>query len=99
MQNVTAAKQAKLNILGALCKSFVIPFPVPRHKVLLTAAARVPCSNVANVGERKTWTQSEFCSWQNSVKGQEPQKMYIWCGPIPAQETAKHRAKFGYGLR
>jgi len=37
----------------------------------------VPCSNAANIGERKTWMQSEFCTSQNSVKGQEPQKMYI----------------------
>ena len=28
--------------------------------------------------ERKTWMQSEFCSWQNSVRGQEPPKMYIY---------------------
>jgi len=41
----------QLNIGGALCKSFVIPFLVPRHKVWLTAAARVPCSNASNIGE------------------------------------------------
>jgi len=43
---------------GAVYESSVIPFLVPRHKVWLTAAARVPCSNAANVGERKTWMQS-----------------------------------------
>jgi len=48
-------------------------------------------SNAANIGERKTWTQSEFCTWQNSVRWQEPPKMYIYS--VPAQ--AKHRAKFG----
>ena len=32
--------------------------------------------HVANIGERKTWTQSEFCTWQNSVSGQEPPKVY-----------------------
>jgi len=37
------------------------------------------CSNAANIGECKSWTQSEFCTWQNSVTGQEPQKMYIQC--------------------
>jgi len=53
------------------CESSVIPFlVVPRHKVWLTAAARVPCSNAANIGEHKTWTQSEF------RLGQEPPKMY-----------------------
>jgi len=54
--------------------------------------AGVPCSNAANTGERNTWTQSEFCNWQNSVRGQKRPKMYTG---VPAQETAKHRAKFG----
>jgi len=27
----------------------------------------VPCSNAANIGERKIWMQSEFCSCQNSI--------------------------------
>jgi len=79
------------NIVGALCKSSIIPFLVPRHKVWLKTAARVPCSNAANIGERKTWMQSEFCSWQNSVRGQEPPKFIC---TVPAQETAKHPAKF-----
>jgi len=39
-----------------LCDSSVIPFPVPRRKVWLSPAAEVPCSNAANIGERKTWT-------------------------------------------
>jgi len=60
MPSVMAAQP---NIGGALCESFVIPFLVPCHKVWLTAARQVPCSNAANIGERKTWTQSEFCSW------------------------------------
>jgi len=34
----------------------------------------VPCSNAANIEECKTWTQSEFCTWHNSVTGQEPPK-------------------------
>jgi len=34
----------------------VIPFLVPRREVWLTPAAGVPCSNAANIGERKTWT-------------------------------------------
>ena len=42
-------------------------------------------------GDRITWTQSEFCTWQNSVRGQEPPKC-IYSAPV--QETAKHRAKF-----
>jgi len=43
----------------------------------LMAAARVLCSNVGNIGERKTWTQSKFYNWQNSVTGQQLRKMYI----------------------
>jgi len=71
MPNVMAAQP---NIGGALRESSVIPFLVPRHKVWLTAAARVPCSNAANIGERKTLTQSEFCSWQIPLGGKSPQK-------------------------
>jgi len=48
------------NIGGALCESSVILFLVPRRKVWLTPAAGVPCSNATNIGERTTWTQSEF---------------------------------------
>ena len=39
--------------------------------------------------------QSQFCTWQNSVTAQEPPKMYMYCS-VPAQETTKHRAKFGW---
>jgi len=55
MPNVMAALP---NIDGALSQSSVISFLVPRRKVWLMAAARVPCSNAGNIGERKTWTQS-----------------------------------------
>jgi len=81
---------AQPNIGGALCERFVIPFLVPRHKVWLTAAAQLPCSNAANIGERKTWTQSELCSWQNSVRGQPPKCIY----GVPEKETAQHPARF-----
>ena len=58
-------------------QSSVIPFLVPCRKVWLTPAAGVSCSNAANIQECRTWTQSELCTWQNSVRGQEPPKMYI----------------------
>ena len=76
MPNVMAAQP---NIDGALCESSVIPILVPHRKVWLTPAAGVPCSNAANIGERKTktWTQNEFYIWENSVRGQEPPKMYM----------------------
>jgi len=44
------------------------------------------------IGERKTWrTQSEFCTWQNSVTAQQPQKIYI-----QSTSPGKHCAKFGW---
>jgi len=49
--------------------------PLLNAAVSLARSARLPCSNAANIGERKT--QSEFCTWPNSVRGQEPPKRYI----------------------
>jgi len=75
MPNVMAAQPT---IGGTISESFVIPFLVlPRKVCWLTPAAGVPYSNAANIGEGKTWTQSEYCTGQNSVRGQEPPKMYI----------------------
>jgi len=89
MPNVMAAQP---NIGGVLCESSVILFPVQRHKVWLTTAARVmPCSNTANIGERNTWTKSKFCTWQNSIRGQQPRKCTY---SVADQEMAKRRAKF-----
>jgi len=61
--------------------------------VCLMPTTWVPCSNAANIGECKTWTQSEFCTWQNSITGQEPLKCIH---SVLAQEMAKHPAKFGW---
>jgi len=72
---------AQPNISGALCESPVILFLVQRCKVWLMPAAGVPCSNAANIGERKTWTQSEFYTWQNSVREQELPKIYMHSEP------------------
>jgi len=42
------------------------------------------------IGQRKIWTQSKFCTWQNSVRGQEPPKMYIQCiSPGDSQTSCK----------
>ena len=53
MPNVIATQP---NIGSALCESSATLFLVPCRKVWLTPAAGVPCSNAANIGERKTWT-------------------------------------------
>ena len=74
MSNVMAALPS---IGGALSESSVIPFPVPRRKVWLTPPLLGPCSNVGNTEERKSWTQSELCTWQNSVRGYILPKTYI----------------------
>jgi len=71
MRNVMAAQP---NIGGARCESSVIPFPVPRRKVWLMPAAGMPCSNAANIGDGKTWTQSEFCTWQIPSRDKSPRK-------------------------
>jgi len=53
MPNVMAAQS---NIGGTLCESSLIPFLESCRKVWLKPAAGVPCSNTANIRERKTWT-------------------------------------------
>jgi len=83
------------NIAGALCKSSVIPFLVPRRKVWLTPAAGVPCGNAANVGELKTWTIVNFAPGKIPSGGKRTQKCVY---SVAAQEMAKHRAKFGWPL-
>jgi len=74
MPNVMAAQ---LNIGGALCESSVILFLIACRKFWLMPAAQVPCSNAANIGERKTCTQGEFCTWQSSVMGKSPEDVNI----------------------
>jgi len=74
-------------------ESCVIPFLVARCQVWLTAAAGVSCSNADNIGERKTWTQSKFCVWQNSPRGKSHGECIC---SVLAQKTAKYRAKFGW---
>jgi len=61
------------------------------RKVWLTPTAQVPCSNATRIRKRETWRmQSEFCTWQNSVTGQEPPKMYMKCtGPGNGQTPCK----------
>ena len=76
MPNVMAAQP---NVGSALCESYVIAFLVglPGRKVWLTPllecrAVTLPIQENARLG-----TQSEFWTWQNSIMGQDPPKMYI----------------------
>jgi len=77
-------------------ESSVIPFLVPLYKVWLTPSARVPDSNAANIVERKTWTQSKFSTWQNSVTEQEPPAQKCTYSAKTAQKTDKHHVKYGW---
>jgi len=90
MPNVMAAQP---NIGGALCESSVILFLVARCKLRLMPPAQMPWSNAANIGERKTWMQSKFCTGKIPSWGNSPQKCIY---SAPAQEMAKHRANFGW---
>jgi len=66
---------------------------MPNVMVALPNIGGALCSTLP-IGERKTWrTQTEFCTRQNSVTGQQPPKCIY---NVAAQETAKHRAKFGW---
>ena len=56
MPDVMASLPKNIGLGGAVCETSVIPFLVPRHKVWITPAAGVLCSNADNIGERKTWT-------------------------------------------
>jgi len=73
MPNVMAA----LGILAMRSESSIIQVLVPCRKAWLTPTAPVPSSNAGKTGECKNWTQSEFYTWQNSITGQKPPKMYI----------------------
>jgi len=76
-------------------ESSIISFLAPCRKVWLMPTAQVSCSNTTNIGECKTWMQSEFRTWQNSVRKQQAQKCIY---NTAAQETAERRAKFGWPL-
>jgi len=67
MPNVMAAL---LSIGGALCWT--------SQSLADAHWSSIPCSNAANIEERKIWTQSEFCTCQNSVRGaRAPASVYI----------------------
>jgi len=70
-------------------------WPMP-HRDGRHATTRVPCSNAANIGECKTWTQSEFSPGKIPLGGKSRRKNIY---SVPAhQETAKHGTKFGWPL-
>ena len=89
MKNVMATQP---NVGGALCESSIIPFLVARHKFWLTPAAGVPCSNAANENAR-VGRKVNFASGKIPTVGNSLRKCTY---SLPAQQMAKHRAKFGW---
>jgi len=90
MPNVMAAQP---NICGALCESSVILFLVPRCKVWLTPlleclAVTLPIWKNARLGRKVNIARGEIPLQDKSLR----KCIYS----VPAQETAKHRAKFGW---
>jgi len=63
--------ETQLIIRGALCKSSSIPSLVPHHKILMTTAARVPCSNAANIRELNPVQKNRLSLSALSVKSRK----------------------------
>jgi len=76
------------NTGGALCESSVIPFPVRRRKVWECSAVTLPKKANARLGRKVNFAPGKILSG-----GKSPQKCIY---SVPAQETAKHRAMFGW---
>jgi len=57
--------------------------PLLNAAVWVTPTTRVPCSNVANIGEYKTWKQSEhFAPGKLPLGGRAPENAYIVQQPM-----------------
>jgi len=93
MPNVMAAQP---NIGGAFCESSVIPLLVPRRKVWLTPAAGVPCSTLPIYENARLGRKVNFAPGKIPSRGKNPSPPKKKLYSVPAQETAKDRAKFGW---
>ena len=91
MPNVMAAQPI---IGGAVFESSVLRFLVPRRKAWLTPIARVPCSNVIPIMENaRLGRKVNFAPGKIQLGQLQSPRKCIYS--VPAQETTKHRAKFG----
>ena len=83
----------QLNIGGALCESSVIPLLVPLRKVRLTRplldcrAVTLPIYQNTSLGRKVNFAPGKIPSGAKRLRK--------CIKSVPAQETAKHRAKFG----
>jgi len=71
------------------CRIYVAP-SAQRRNVWLTPTTRVPCSNAANIGRRKTWAQKwilHLAKFRYGVRA--PEKVYIVYQPWNGQTSCK----------
>jgi len=71
-----------------------VVFLVARRKVWLSPAAGVPVSNAANIGSNARLGRKVNFAPGKIPSGVKSPEMYIYS--VPARETAKDRAKFGW---
>jgi len=84
---------AQPNMGGALCESSVIPFLVLRRKVWLRPAAGVPYKRAVTL---PLYESARHLAHSKILSGSKSPQKCVYS--IPAQETAKYRAKFGWPL-
>ena len=63
---------------------------IPRRKVWLMPTAQVPCSNAANVGDARLECKVKYAPGKIPLGAGVLENLHV-----PAQEMAKHCAKFG----
>jgi len=90
MPNVMTAQQ---HIGGALCESSVIPFLVPRCKVWLTLLLECCAVTLPIQVNARPWSKMNFALGKIASGDKSPRKCIY---SVPAQETAKHCAKFAW---
>jgi len=80
-----------------------------RWRTLRKFRNSIPCTTQKSLADARCWPEcravmlpiyenarlrrSEFCTWENSVRGAKAAKKCIYS--VPAQDMAKDRAKFG----
>ena len=73
-QQISAVNRPKSTILSGHVEEVLLFnnfFPIVDTCLRSEDIARQTCAMM------RSWTQSEFCTWQNSVRGQEIPKVYI----------------------
>jgi len=95
-QHISAVNRPKFAILSKHVKEVLLFsqfFPIVDICLNCEDTARQTCAMM------RSWTQSEFCTWQNSARGKELPKIYIppkiYIQYTPGQDMAERSANFG----